>query len=51
MRAFPWIGYATSPKLLRYCIGLRPEAVEKAARMTDDPIIDIDPSAPSDDGK
>ena len=51
MRAFPWIGYATSPKLLRYRIGLRPEAVEKAARMADDPIIDIDPSALSDDGK
>ena len=38
MRAFPWIGYATSPKLLRYYIGLRPETVEKAARMADDPI-------------
>lgn len=50
MRAFPWIGYATSPKLL-HCIGLRPEAVEKAARMADGPIIDIDPSALSDDGK
>ena len=30
-------------------IRLKPEATEKAARMTDDPIIDIDPSAFSED--
>ena len=35
--------------LVKYNIGLRPEATEEAARIADDPIIDIDPSAFSED--